>query len=257
MDFKKNDQAWLIPAAIIAGLALQPAVQFALNSYSNLAATSRVSGAQPAALPSGVHPVQTRLPAENRIVSSPEVTKVNLGAETFERLINAPSLKLHPSQWKGDTRKMEVQANGTIKWTTLQRDFLTRDTFSREPILVVFTWGECPTCTMMREHFVTNIDKYPFQVLFIPIGNLGDNPKLDRDLLQYLGLEAAPANVRQEALAGGRFASQVLSEQTGALLVPAFAWRVGDEVGCGNLKGPELDAIVAKMRAATNGRSGK
>lgn len=245
MDFKKNYQTWLIPAAIFAGLAFQPVVQFTLNSHSNRDASAPVEltpshSSAPAAILRGTH---TPVPKK-------------FGAETFERLINVSAVRLHPDQWKGNTQKMEVHGNGSITWTPLQQNLLNKEAFSREPILVVFTWGECPTCSLLRKHFETNIDKYPFQILFVPIGNLGDNPKLDRGLIQYLDLESEPEGKRMDALAGGRFASQVLSEQTGSLLVPAFAWRVGNEVGCGNLKGPELDAIIAKMRAVTSAKAG-
>ena len=228
MKISPPGSKWLIPGAILLGFIVHPVLQHALGS-----------------LPPDAAPLEQRsFSAETSVPSLPSSVEAEsqrillthtktFGVESFERLLRSPAVKLHPDL-----------SNGTIGKSV-------------EPALVVFTWGECPSCTLLRKHFEAYKDKYPFQVFFTPIGNIGGNPKLDRSVLQYLALEAADEGTQAEALAGARFASQVLSAQTGALKVPAFAWRVGDEIGCGNLSGPELDAIITKMRSAVNERGNK
>ncbi|WP_302736653.1 hypothetical protein [uncultured Desulfovibrio sp.] len=145
---------------------------------------------------------------------------------TFEKLLKVPAKKLHP----------ELKDQGG-------------------PVLVVFTWEDCPTCTALQIYFDKHKEKYPFQILFAPIAG---------NALRYLDKQTAPKNEQKELLAGVSVTSQILADHTGALRVPAFAWRVenrdlpsGAEVGCATLSGQELDHLLARMAAAVGQGSSK
>ena len=123
------------------------------------------------------------------------------------------------------------------------------------PVLVVFTWEDCPTCTALQIYFDKHKEKYQFQILFAPIAG---------NALRYLDKQTAPRNEQKELLAGVSVTSQILADHTGALRVPAFAWRVenrdlpsGAEVGCATLSGQELDHLLARMAAAVDQGSSK
>ena len=139
----------------------------------------------------------------------------------FEKLLKAPAKKLHP----------ELKSQGG-------------------PVLVVFTWEDCPTCTALQIYFDKHKEKYPFQILFAPIAG---------NALRYLDKQSAPKDEQEELLAGVNVTSQILADHTGALRVPAFAWRVenrelpsGAEIGCATLSGQELDHLLARMAAAVS-----
>ena len=102
----------------------------------------------------------------------------------------------------------------------------------------------------MQIYFDKHKEKYPFQILFAPIAG---------NALRYLDKQSAPKDEQEELLAGVNVTSQILADHTGALRVPAFAWRVenrelpsGAEIGCATLSGQELDHLLARMAAAVS-----
>ncbi|MDR1856904.1 MAG: hypothetical protein LBR22_07065 [Desulfovibrio sp.] len=148
---------------------------------------------------------------------------------------------------------------------------------SRDP-LVVFTWGRCPTCTSVRNAIEAKRDALRFPVRFMPVAGSED---LDRAAMAYLaqaGGSSAPGNgsspqgdqarkngdalkdpgrdpiAQADVIARLNAATDILGRRTGAVRVPAFAWR-GKDGTCriGNLDKAGLESVVAFLNGRVDG----